>query len=135
MTHPYIDCARRLAARGIKAGDIMEVVCEVGEGTVHRLWEPLADKQRPPNGYAAKFATPYCIAAGFVRGNAGLDAFTEQAVRDPRVLGARRQRCATRSIRTIPIPTISPAISAPRSMTAAWSKSASRICAAARKSR
>src|SRR5271155_5323806 len=40
MTHPYIDCARRLPARGIKAGDIGEIVCEVGEGTVHRLWEP-----------------------------------------------------------------------------------------------
>ena len=47
------------------------MVCEVGEGTVHRLWEPLAAKQRPPNGYAAKFSTPYCIAAGFIRGNAG----------------------------------------------------------------
>ena len=58
MAHPYIDCARRLAARGIKADDIKEIVCEVGEGTVHRLWEPLAAKQRPPNGYAAKFSTP-----------------------------------------------------------------------------
>src|SRR5215831_15463355 len=32
MTHPYIDCARRLAARGIKAGDVREMICEVGEG-------------------------------------------------------------------------------------------------------
>ena len=53
---------------------------------MHRLWEPLAAKQRPPNGYAGKFSTPYCIAAGFVRGNVGLDAFTDDAVRDPRVL-------------------------------------------------
>ena len=29
MTHPYIDCARRLAARGIKAGDVKEMICEV----------------------------------------------------------------------------------------------------------
>jgi 2-methylcitrate dehydratase PrpD len=86
MTHPYIDCARRLAARGIKAGEIKELVCEVGEGTVHRLWEPLASKQRPPNGYAGKFSTPYCIAAGFVRGNVGLDAFTDAAVQEPAVV-------------------------------------------------
>jgi len=86
MTHPYIDCARRLAARGVKAPDIREMICEVGEGTVHRLWEPLADKQRPPNGYGAKFSTPYCIAAGFVRGNVGLDSFTETAVKDKAVL-------------------------------------------------
>src|SRR2546423_10339737 len=53
MTHPYIDCARRLAAR-VRPDAIEMLVCEVAEGTVHRLWEPLAHKQRPPNGYAAK---------------------------------------------------------------------------------
>ena len=86
MTHPYIDCARRLAARGIKPDDVAEIVCEAAEGTLHRLWEPLADKQHPPNGYAGKFSTPYCIAAGFVRGNVGLDAFTDAAVREPAVV-------------------------------------------------
>jgi 2-methylcitrate dehydratase PrpD len=86
MTHPYIDCARRLAARGIKADEIKQMVCEVGEGTVHRLWEPLAAKQRPANGYGAKFSTPYCIAAGFVRGNVGLEAFSDAAAREPAVL-------------------------------------------------
>jgi 2-methylcitrate dehydratase PrpD len=86
MAQPYIDCARRLAARGIKTEDISEIVCEVAEGTVHRLWEPLADKQRPPNGYAAKFAVPYLLATGFVHGGVGLGAFTEGAIRDPRVL-------------------------------------------------
>jgi len=86
MTHPYIDCARRLAARGVKASDIKELVCEVGEGTVHRLWEPLGDKQRPPNGYAGKFSQPYCIATGFLRGNVGLGDFTDAAVKDPAVV-------------------------------------------------
>ena len=86
MAQPYIDCARRLAARGIKPEDIAEIVCEVAEGTVHRLWEPLADKQRPRNGYAAKFAVPYLLATGFVHGGVGLGAFTESAIRDPRVL-------------------------------------------------
>jgi 2-methylcitrate dehydratase PrpD len=86
MAQPYIDCARRLAARGIKAEDVTGIVCEVAEGTVHRLWEPLADKQRPRNGYAAKFAVPYLLAAGFVHGGVGLGAFTEGAIADPRVL-------------------------------------------------
>ena len=49
------------------------MVCEVAEGTVHRLWEPLAAKQRPPNGYAAKFATPFILATGFVKGGVGLE--------------------------------------------------------------
>lgn len=86
MAQPYIDCARRLAARGIRAEDVTEIVCEVAEGTVHRLWEPLTDKQRPRNGYAAKFATPYLLATGFVQGGVGLGAFTESAIRDARVL-------------------------------------------------
>jgi 2-methylcitrate dehydratase PrpD len=86
MAQPFIDCARRLAARGVQAEDIKEIVCEVAEGTVHRLWEPLADKQRPRNGYAAKFATPYLLATGFVSGGVGLDAFTKTAIRDSGVL-------------------------------------------------
>src|SRR3954470_21986185 len=85
MTQPYVDCAVRLAKK-IDVDAVVEVVCEVGEGTVHRLWEPLAGKQRPPNAYAGKFSSPYCIAAGFVLGHAGLDAFTEERVRDPRLL-------------------------------------------------
>jgi len=90
MTHPYIDCARRLGARlkaqNLGEQDVIEMVCDVGEGTVHRLWEPLAAKQRPNNGYAGKFSTPYCVAAGFVRGNVGLSDFTDAAVNDPAVL-------------------------------------------------
>ena len=86
MAHPYIDCAKRLSARGLKPGDIKELVCEVAEGTVHRLWEPLTIKQSPPNGYAAKFATPFLIAAGIVRGDVAFDTFSHEVVRDPAVL-------------------------------------------------
>lgn len=85
MTQPFIDCARRLAER-LDTKDIVSLRCRVGEGTVHRLWEPLDLKRRPPNPYAAKFSTPYCIAVGFVRGNAGLAEFTDEAVTDTAVL-------------------------------------------------
>src|SRR6185295_8379209 len=90
MTQPYVDCARRLAKK-VEVDQITEVVCETAEGIVHRLWEPLADKQSPPNAYAGKFSTPYCIAAGFVLGHAGLEAFTEERVKDPelRALAAK----------------------------------------------
>jgi 2-methylcitrate dehydratase PrpD len=84
MTQPYVDCAARLAKK-VDVEQIAEVVCETAEGIVHRLWEPLADKQSPPNAYAGKFSTPYCIAAGFILGHAGLEAFTEERVRDPKL--------------------------------------------------
>jgi len=86
MTQPYVDCAVRLRRQGVKPEDVKSIVCEVGEGTVHRLWEPLADKQRPPTAYAAKFSSPYCVAAGLLHGDAGLAQFTEEAVREPRAL-------------------------------------------------
>ncbi len=86
MTQPYIDCAVRLAERAIAVDDIAAIECEVGEGTVHRLWEPLAVKHKPPTPYAAKFSTPYCVAVGFLRGGAGLAEFTEETVSDPAVL-------------------------------------------------
>jgi 2-methylcitrate dehydratase PrpD len=52
---------------------------------VHRLWEPLAAKQRPANGYAAKFSVPYAIAVGMLRDDAGLDEYEESVVHDSAV--------------------------------------------------
>ncbi|HWU00324.1 MAG TPA: MmgE/PrpD family protein, partial [Terriglobales bacterium] len=78
MTQPFIDCAIRLAESDVKADAITDILCEVGEGTVHRLWEPLAVKHAPQTPYAAKFSTPVCMALGFLDGKAGLAQFTEQ---------------------------------------------------------
>jgi len=38
MIHPYIDCARRLGRDGVHADDIEKILCDTGEGLVHRLW-------------------------------------------------------------------------------------------------
>lgn len=85
MTQPYIDCAVALAAQGIDLDQIQGIVCEVGEGTVHRLWEPLASKHRPKTSYSAKFSTPFCIAVGLLDGQAGFGQFTDERVHDPAV--------------------------------------------------
>jgi 2-methylcitrate dehydratase PrpD len=91
MAHPYIDCARRLAKRGIMPADIKLITCETAEGFVHRLWEPLEKKRAVPNGYAAKFSIPHCIAAAMIDGDVGLATFTDKAVADPviRALAAK----------------------------------------------
>ncbi|NIW24884.1 MAG: MmgE/PrpD family protein, partial [Gammaproteobacteria bacterium] len=47
MTQPFIDCAKRLAER-VDANDVVSLHCRVGEGTVHRLWEPIELKREPP---------------------------------------------------------------------------------------
>ena len=86
MTQPFVDCAIELAEQGARADDIAEIVCDVGEGTVHRLWEPLAVKHRPPTPYAAKFSTPFCMAVGFFDRRAGFAQFTRARIDDPQVL-------------------------------------------------
>lgn len=86
MTQPFIDCARRLAAEGVRAADVRDIECEVAAGTVPRLWEPLASKHRPPTPYAAKFSTPFCMAVGFFDGKAGLAQFSRARISDPAVL-------------------------------------------------
>jgi 2-methylcitrate dehydratase PrpD len=91
MTQPYVDCAIDLARRGVDPASIERIVCEVGEGTVHRLWEPLASKQTPPTPYAAKFSGPWCVAAGFVFGDAGLAQFTEAALSNEAARGLARR--------------------------------------------
>jgi 2-methylcitrate dehydratase PrpD len=86
MVQPYIDCAIMLARQGVRAGDVASLLCEVGEGTVHRLWDPLALKQRPPTPYAAKFSSPFCIAIGLIKEKAGLTEFSDKAIGDEETL-------------------------------------------------
>ena len=87
IAHPYMDCALRLREEHrLDPGAIAEVRCRTAAGPVPRLWEPLAAKHRPPNGYAAKFSLPYLLAVILVKGRAGLAEFADEAVRDPAVL-------------------------------------------------
>jgi len=87
MCQPFVDCAIRLAEDGVNPEQVANIVCKVGEGTVHRLWEPLAEKCHPTTRYSAKFSVPYCIAAGFVDAAAGFEQFTEARIADPKILG------------------------------------------------
>jgi len=87
IAHPYMDCAARLREKhALRPEDIAEIRCRTAAGPVPRLWEPLAAKHRPANGYAAKFSLPYLLASVLVRGTAGLADFTDRAVADERVL-------------------------------------------------
>jgi 2-methylcitrate dehydratase PrpD len=87
IAQPYMDCAARLREReGIEADAVTAIRCRTSAGPVPRLWEPLAAKHAPPNGYAAKFSLPYLIAVVLVKGRAGLAEFTDAAVRDREVL-------------------------------------------------
>ncbi len=85
MAQPYIDCAIRLAREGLRASEVESIECNVGEGTVHRLWEPAQEKANPSSAYSAKFSVPFCIAAGLLDQAAGLAQFTEVRAADPEI--------------------------------------------------
>lgn len=86
MVQPYIDCAVALRRRGVPLEGIRSITCKAAEGIVHRLWEPLGLKRRPPTAYAAKFSVPFGVALGLVRGHADLGDFTDAAITDPALL-------------------------------------------------
>jgi len=87
IAQPYMDCALRLREQHrIKPEEIVDIRCRTAEGPIPRLWEPLASKHRPANGYAAKFSLPYLLALMLVRGRATLAEFTDEAARDQAVL-------------------------------------------------
>ena len=86
MAQPFIDCSIKLKSEISNVNEIDRIVARVGEGTVHRLWEPLAEKQNPSSPYGAKFSVPYCIAVGLIDGQAGLKQFTEKRLQDPSLL-------------------------------------------------
>jgi 2-methylcitrate dehydratase PrpD len=92
ISHPYMDCALTLKQKYAVASErVAEIVCRTAEGPVHRLWEPLADKQRPTSSYGAKFSLPYSIAVMLIRGRAGLEEFSDEAIRDPEVLSLAKK--------------------------------------------
>lgn len=92
ISHPYMDCALRLKQKySVNPERVVEVVCRTAEGPVHRLWEPLANKQHPTSSYGAKFSLPYSIAVMLVRGKADLQEFTDEAIQDPVVLALAKK--------------------------------------------
>jgi len=92
ISHPYMDCALTLKQKYAVASErVAEIVCRTAEGPVHRLWEPLADKQRPTSSYGSKFSLPYSIAVMLIRGRAGLEEFSDEVIRDPEVLSLAKK--------------------------------------------
>jgi len=87
IAQPYMDCALRVRdAHRVRPDDIVEIRCRTAEGPVPRLWEPLAAKHAPQNGYAAKFSLPYLLAVILTRGRASLAEFENDVVKDPEIL-------------------------------------------------
>lgn len=76
-THPAVDAA--LALRPELQGRPVETVTV----ETYQAALDLCDNARPDSPYAAKFSLHYNVATALCRGHAGLEAFGEEAIRQP----------------------------------------------------
>ena len=80
-THPTLDALLDLRKReGFSAADVD--VVEIG---VDPITPTVLLYDRPATGLEGKFSMPFCAAAAVVDGRVGLDTFTPDRLRDPRI--------------------------------------------------
>ena len=80
-THPTLDALLDLRKReGFSAADVDAV--EIG---VDPITPTVLLYDRPASGLEGKFSMPFCVAAAVVDGRVGLDTFTPDRLRDPRI--------------------------------------------------
>jgi 2-methylcitrate dehydratase PrpD len=86
FTHALVDAARLLKERGLRPGDVREVVIGTASASLRTIGEPLGEKRAPASPYTAKFSGPFVFATALV-GGGGLgvtsDDFTAEALADP----------------------------------------------------
>jgi 2-methylcitrate dehydratase PrpD len=91
------------AAAGLSADDIEEVVVTVPAAGVSLVLVPVEVKVAPRTEYEGKFSLQYSTAAMIVHGRVGISTYSDEALRDPRVLDlARRVRYETKEYDTYP---------------------------------
>jgi 2-methylcitrate dehydratase PrpD len=86
LNHAYLDAVARLRREGLHAEQVAEIECLVPAGEVPIVCEPAAAKRRPRTPYDAKFSLPFCVAAALSDARVGIGAFTEESIRDPKLL-------------------------------------------------
>jgi 2-methylcitrate dehydratase PrpD len=92
VTHPAIDGGRALHDEGIAPEQVARL-----DLRVHPLVLELTGKTSPQSGLEAKFSVYHCTAMGLIDGIAGPRQFSDEIVRDPRVVALRERISATAS--------------------------------------
>jgi 2-methylcitrate dehydratase PrpD len=87
FNHAFIDCAAAArSASGFDVERIERIDCFIHPRQMPVVCEPVASKARPQSEYDAKFSLPYAVACMLVRGHVDVDDFTDEAIRDPKIL-------------------------------------------------
>lgn len=84
-THPAVEAAIRLR------GEVSPADVERIDVRTYRLAVAGHDHVEAPGSYSAKMSIPFATAAGLLYGRAGLQEFSEEAVRDPAMVSLARK--------------------------------------------
>jgi 2-methylcitrate dehydratase PrpD len=86
---PFLECLETLLSRGLDAGNIASIHCEVPPGEESLICEPWAKKLRPSSAYQAKFSLPYALGALLADGVVTVATLRAGEARSLRVCCAR----------------------------------------------
>lgn len=88
FTHTAVDLVLKiLNAHDLEPDDIKEITVRVCETYYRTLFRPEERRYRPQTAVDAQFSLPYVVAAAMVRKRILPDEFSDQSIRDERILG------------------------------------------------
>lgn len=87
--HAFIEAAGMLAERGVRAEDVIRILCRVPAPEAAIICEPWESKQAPATGHAARWSLPIVVAARLVEGKVDLATFESPASAAVRELARR----------------------------------------------
>ena len=92
VVHPFVDAILSLHnEEGLRAADVERITCPTAEWMLPIMCEPREVKLTPETDYHAKFSFHYCLAAALHFGRLGVEAFTDEAIRDQEILALARR--------------------------------------------
>ena len=116
-THPAVEAAIRMRDR-VKSADVEEILVETYDLAVSGH-----EHTEIPGSYSAKMSIPYATAAGLLYGKAGLQEFSEEAIRNEEILALTRKVrvVADRALSAI-FPGVQAAVVTIRTTDGSWSE-------------
>jgi 2-methylcitrate dehydratase PrpD len=92
VVHPFLDAILSLYKdEGLRADDVVRITCPIAEWMLPIMCEPREVKLVPETDYHAKFSFPYTVAAALYFGRLGVEAFTDEAIRNQDILALARR--------------------------------------------
>lgn len=88
---PLADCALDLYNRGVDPDQVDHILAKVNKYTIKVLTVPEDRKYEPQTEVDAQFSLPYAIACGMIKGRETIEEFTDEAIRDPKVIALAKK--------------------------------------------